>query len=119
VTVRDGLDGGGGPGFYLGAGLSLYGAYNLATLAGVLAGRLLPDPRRLGLDFVFPLTFLALLLPLLRSWRHGVAAAVSAVAALLLSHVAAGGVTVLLAAITAAGLGVALDRVGGHSAGEG
>src|SRR6185437_7585071 len=64
VTVRDGLDGGGGPGFLLGAGLSLYGAYNLATLAGVLAGRLLPDPRRLGLDFVFPLTFLALLLPL-------------------------------------------------------
>jgi 4-azaleucine resistance transporter AzlC len=112
VTVREGLDGRGGPGFFLGASLSLYGVFNLATLAGVLVGRLLPDPQRLGLDFIFPLTFLALLLPLLRNWRQGVVAASSAIAALLLSRVTAGGVTILLAAITAAGLGVALDRIG-------
>jgi 4-azaleucine resistance transporter AzlC len=112
VTIRDGLDGGGGPGFFLGASLSLYVVYNLATLAGVLLGQFLPDPQRLGLDFIFPLTFLALLLPLLRNWRQGVVAASSAVAALLLSRVTAGGVTILLAAISAAGLGVALDRFG-------
>ena len=83
-----------------------------ATLAGVLAGQLLPDPQRLGLDVIFPLTCLALLLPLLRSWRQGVVAAVSGVAALLLGRFTAGGVTILLAAITAVGLGVALDRFG-------
>src|SRR4051794_1743587 len=83
VTIRDGLDGRGGPAFFLGASLSLYVVFNLATLAGVLVGRLLPDPQRLGLDFIFPLTFLALLLPLLRNWRQGVVAASSAVAALL------------------------------------
>ena len=38
--------------------------------------------------------------------------ALAAVAALLLSRVTAGGVTILLAAIAAAGLGVALDRFG-------
>jgi 4-azaleucine resistance transporter AzlC len=113
VTVRDRLDGrGGGPGFFLGACLSLYSVYNLATLTGALAGRLLPDPHRLGLDFIFPLCFLALLLPLLRNWRQGVVAAVSALAALLLSRVTAGGITILLAAITAAALGVALDHLG-------
>lgn len=112
VTVRDGLDGRGGPRFFLGACLSLYGAFNLATLVGALAGRLLPDPHRLGLDFIFPLTFLALLLPLLRNWRQGIVAAISACAALLLSRVTAGGVTILLAAITAAALGVALDHLG-------
>lgn len=113
MTIRDGLDGGGGPGFFCGASLSLYCAFNVATFVGVLLGRLLPDPQRLGLDFIFPLTFLALLLPLLRNWRQIVVAGVAVAAALLLKRVVPGGVTILLAALVAAGVGVALEQFGG------
>jgi 4-azaleucine resistance transporter AzlC len=111
VTIRDSLDGGGGPGFYLGASLSLFGVFNLTTIAGVLLGQLLPDPSRLGLGFIFPLTFLALLLPLLRGWRQWVVAIVTAVAALLLKPLVAGGLATLLAAACAAALGVGLERL--------
>ena len=112
LTIRDGLDGGGGPSFYLGAGLSLYGVFNITTLAGSLLGQLLPDPTRLGLSFIFPLTFLALLLPLLRGWRQWGVAATAALTALLLGRVAASGVAILLSALLAASLGVALERFG-------
>lgn len=112
VTIRDRLDGGGGPSFYLGASLSLYGVFNLTTLAGALLGQLLPDPTRLGLGFIFPLTFLALLLPLLRGRRQVLVAGVSAIAVLLIQHVVAGGVAVLLAALIAASIGVALEARG-------
>ena len=119
LTIKDRLDGRGGPAFCCGASLSLYLAYNLATLAGSLAGRFLPDPRRLGLDFVFPLAFVALLVPLLRGWRHCAVAALAAGAALLLGRVAAGGVAIVGAAVAAAGLGVALDRLGPPATEEG
>lgn len=111
VTIRDGLDGGGVPGFYLGAGLSLFAVFNLTTLAGALLGQLLPDPSRLGLGFIFPLTFLALLLPLLRGWRQWAVALVAALAALLLKPLAAGGLATLIAAAGAAALGVGLERL--------
>lgn len=111
VTIRDGLEGGGGPGFYLGASLSLFGVFNLTTLVGSLLGQLLPDPARLGLGFIFPLTFLALLLPLLRGWRQWAVALAAALVALLLKPVVSGGLATLLASATAAALGVALERL--------
>lgn len=109
VTVKAFLDGYGSPMFLLGAGLSLYVVFNVATLAGALLGSLLPDPSRSGLNFVFPLTFLALLLPLLRSRRQVLVAVVSGALALGLSHITPAGVTVLGAAVTAAALGTVLD----------
>jgi predicted branched-subunit amino acid permease len=50
----------------LGAGAVLYVSWLLGTVAGVLAGDLLGDPERLGLDAAFPALFLALLVPQLR-----------------------------------------------------
>jgi len=50
----------------LGAGAVLYASWLLGTVAGVLAGDLLGDPERLGLDAAFPALFLALLVPQLR-----------------------------------------------------
>ncbi len=51
----------------LGAGALLYASWLLGTVAGVLAGDLLGDPERLGLDAAFPALFLALLVPQLRA----------------------------------------------------
>jgi branched chain amino acid efflux pump len=53
--------------FLLGAELSMFVVWNVGTWLGAHVGHLLPDPRQLGVDFVFPLTFLSLLIPLVRS----------------------------------------------------
>jgi 4-azaleucine resistance transporter AzlC len=67
LAIRECLAGRGGDAYLFGASLSLYGVFAASTLAGALLGARLPDLTGLGLDFVFPLSFLALLLPLLRS----------------------------------------------------
>lgn len=110
IAIRAFLDGRGSVPFYLGCGLSVFSIWQVTTAAGVLLGTLLPNPRGIGLDFIFSLTFLALVLPLIRSWRHVAVVAVAAVAALLLSQRFAGGVTVLLTVLIAATLGAALEQ---------
>lgn len=77
--------------------------YNLATLAGSLLGSLLPNTSAWGLDVVFPLLFLALLVPLVTSRRHVVVALVAEGSALALTSVAPGGAVVLVAAVGAKG----------------
>jgi predicted branched-subunit amino acid permease len=108
VTVRAAARGEGGAAFVLGAGLALYVPYNLATLAGSLLGGLLPDTSGWGLDVIFPLMFLALLVPLVRTRRHLVVAAISAGTALGLTTVAPGGAVVLVASVGAAAIGALL-----------
>jgi predicted branched-subunit amino acid permease len=98
--------------FLLGASLCLYASFTASTLLGALLGGLLPDPSRSGLSFIFPLTFLALLLPLLRAWRQLAVAGMAALAALTLSHfeLANSGMTILLATLGAAALGACWPR---------
>ena len=60
----------------IGAGLTLYVVWVLATVVGVIGGGFIGDPGRLGLDAAFPALFLALLVGQLRT-RRAVAAAVA------------------------------------------
>ena len=64
-------------------GVSLFAVWNLAVVAGALAGRVLRDTDAIGLDAAFPAVLLALVLPTLtgRSRRPAVVGAVLAVAA--------------------------------------
>jgi len=82
--------------------------WNLATLAGSWAGQGIPDPASLGVDFVFPLAFLALLVPLLEGWPEVVVAGVAGLLALGLSRVAPGGLAVLVAGVVGSLLGAVL-----------
>ena len=79
--------------------LCLFTAWNLGTLAGALAGAGLGDPRRLGLDAVFPAVFLALLAPQLRRQGALRAAVTGAVIALVLLTVTPTGVPIIAAAL--------------------
>lgn len=83
--------------FLLGAGLALYPAWVGSTAVGVLAGDLLGDPERLGLDAAFPALFLALLVTQLRSRRALVAALAGGVIALALIPAAAPGLPIVAA----------------------
>jgi 4-azaleucine resistance transporter AzlC len=89
----------------LGAGLALYVAWVLGTIAGVLGGGFLGDPGRLGLDAAFPALFLALLVGQLRSRRAGAAAVAGGAIALALLPFTPPGVP-LVAAVAGCLLGL-------------
>jgi 4-azaleucine resistance transporter AzlC len=96
--------------FVLGAELSLFLTWNVATFAGALLGGVIPDPERLGVDFVFPVAFLALLVPLLRTRAEVVVAVFAGVLAWAVAHGLPGGLPVLVAGGSGALLGVWLTR---------
>jgi 4-azaleucine resistance transporter AzlC len=94
--------------FLLGAELSLYAVWNLFTLLGSLAGAVIPDPKAVGADVVFPLAFLGLLVPLLVGRRELSVAAASGLLAWGVSRSLPGGLSVLIAGVGGALLGAVL-----------
>ena len=84
--------------FLLGAGLVLYPTWVGSSALGVLAGDLIGDPERLGLDAAFPALFLALLVPMVRTNRALLAALLGGAIAFLLLPVAAPGVPIIAGA---------------------
>jgi 4-azaleucine resistance transporter AzlC len=85
-------------GLLIGAGLVLFPVWVLGTVVGVLAGDLLGDPERLGLDAAFPALFLALLIPQIRSRQALAAALGGAAVALALVPFAPPGLPIVAAA---------------------
>lgn len=65
-----------------GSGFGLWAGWQLATLAGVLIGAQLPSD--LGLDFALPLTFIAIVVPMITSRGLLLAALMAGVAAVVL-----------------------------------
>jgi 4-azaleucine resistance transporter AzlC len=84
---------------FLLTGLTIFVCWNVGTLVGAIAGRGLGDPRRYGLDAMFPAVFLALLAPQLRGRRAAAAAVVGGVIAFAVVPIAPVGVPVLAAAV--------------------
>jgi predicted branched-subunit amino acid permease len=89
---------------FLSTGLSIFVLWNLATLAGALAGDSLGDPRTYGLDAAVGGAFLGLLWPRLDSTRNRVAAVLGAAVALCVVPLTPSGVPVLAASVVAIGL---------------
>ena len=100
------------PGFayLLGAELSLFVSWNVATLGGALLGAAIPDPTKLGLDLVFPLAFLALLVPLVRTRAELIVALFSGALAYLVAQTASGGVPIVVTGVAGSLLGAWLTR---------
>jgi 4-azaleucine resistance transporter AzlC len=96
--------------FLLGAELSLFMMWNLATLAGFLLGAAIPDPEQLGVDLIFPLAFLALLVPLVRTRVELLVALASGALAFGLARALPGGLPILLTGIGGSLLGAFLTR---------
>ena len=68
--------------YFLGGGLFLWAAWQVATLAGILVGQVIPASWQL--EFVVPLTFIAVLAPLLRDRIAILVAVVAGIAAIAL-----------------------------------
>jgi 4-azaleucine resistance transporter AzlC len=83
----------------IGAGTFLYVAWVVGTTVGVLAGDLIGDPNKLGLDAAFPALFLALLVGQIRSRRAAAAAVTGAAIALLVTPFAKPGIPLIVACV--------------------
>ncbi len=53
--------------FYLGSALAMYLNWQICTLLGVLAGQQIPDARGWGLDFAMIVTFIGIVIPLVKN----------------------------------------------------
>ncbi|MSO95945.1 MAG: branched-chain amino acid ABC transporter permease [Thermoleophilia bacterium] len=96
--------------FLLGVELSLFMMWNLATLAGFLLGAAIPDPTKLGIDLIFPLAFLALLVPIVRTRAEVLVAVGSGALAFGLQKSLPGGLPILLTGVAGSLLGAFLTR---------
>jgi len=94
----------------LGAGASMYTAWNLGTALGAGVGAVLPGPGAFGIDLVAPLCFLAVLMPLVRSRPAVLVAVAAGLTALLLARMVPGGVAVLGAGLVGCAAGAWLTR---------
>jgi 4-azaleucine resistance transporter AzlC len=110
IGMRAFLDGTGSTAYQFGANLSMYVIWPASTVAGLLLGTLIPDPAAYGLNLVFPLTFIGLLVPLLRD-------RVSVGVALLAGALTLGGALllpghwyILIAGVVASGVGAWVGR---------
>lgn len=91
--------------YFMGTVVSMYLSFGVATGIGIALGGRIPDADRLHLDVVFPLTFLALLVPLVRNRRS------------LLIAVVAGGLSVGLRPLVGASNAVLLAILAGGAVG--
>ena len=92
--------------FFLGTGLTMWSAWQVSTIAGVFLGAVIP--RNLPLDFTITLTFIALLVPMLKdraSVTVSVAAGIIALCAIGLPFK----LNLILAALAAVSIGLAVD----------
>jgi predicted branched-subunit amino acid permease len=88
--------------FMIGVSLTNFPAWVLGTVIGVLAGSHIGDPRKLGLDALFPAFFLALLMAETRgSHQRRVVALAGGIIALVLTPITPPGVPVVVAALAA------------------
>jgi 4-azaleucine resistance transporter AzlC len=94
-------DGSFDPWYMVGVTVPQYPGWVLGTVAGVLLGNALGDPRSLGLDALFPAFFVALLLEEARGRRKHIAAGGGAGIALALTPLAPAGLPILVAAAAA------------------
>ena len=82
--------------------------WNLATLGGAIAGSAITDPAELGIDLVFPLAFLALLVPLVRTRVELLVAVASGAIAYVAARGLPAGLPILLTGVVGSLLGAAL-----------
>lgn len=110
IGMRRFLAGQGGLRYQFGSNISLYIIWQASTIAGIVLGALIPNPAAYGLDLVFPLTFIGLLVPLLRDQVSLIVAALAAILAIGGALLLPGSWYLLLAGIAASGVGALLAR---------
>ncbi len=106
IAITEYRQGRGSPGFLLGAS---WGVYLIWPISG-LAGTAIPDPARWGLNLIFPLAFMGLLMAFMEDLTSVVIALAAGIIALAAAQLLPGSWYVIVAGILASTLGLALER---------
>ncbi|MGH7318412.1 MAG: AzlC family ABC transporter permease [Candidatus Rokuibacteriota bacterium] len=92
--------------YFAASAATVYLAFYVGAVAGAVLGSRIPDPRRFGLDFVFPAVFIAILAREIRArWQWAVAAAAAGIA-VAVAWTLGGTWHIAVAGLTASALGV-------------
>jgi predicted branched-subunit amino acid permease len=102
LATRYGEEGGRNVGVLFGAGVALWVAWVLATVPGYLAGALVSEPKRFGLDLLMPIFFCTMLVPLWRGPRAARPWAVAGAVALVVHAVVPGYAFIVAGALAGA-----------------
>ena len=99
--------------YVVGSGLTMWLTWQISTLVGLLVGAQIPDSW--SLDFALPLTFIALVIPVLRDRPAVIAALVAGMVAVLAYHLPYN-LYLILAVLAGIGAGVISERRAGTPA---
>jgi len=100
IGSRYHAEGGRDVGVLVGAGLAMLVGWTICTVPGHLAGALVTDPKRFGLDLVMPIFFAAMLVPLWRGRRAAVPWAVAGLVGLVASKLLPGHLFIMVGALS-------------------
>jgi 4-azaleucine resistance transporter AzlC len=99
--------------FFLGANVGVAAIWWGSGWVGALLGTAIPDPTQYGLELVFPLAFLGLLMAFLKDRLHVAVAVIAAVLAVICAVALPGKWYVIVAGVAASAAGVLLEEVTG------
>jgi predicted branched-subunit amino acid permease len=102
IGTRYRAEGGSDLGILFGAGFALWVAWILATLPGFLAGTLVAEPARYGIDLVMPIFFSAMIVPLWKGVAHALPWGVAGLVALSVEALAPGYLFIVAGALAGA-----------------
>ncbi|NAW64291.1 AzlC family ABC transporter permease [Photobacterium halotolerans] len=102
------------PWYALGAGLWFYISWNIATLAGIFAGKFIPNLDSLGLDFAIAATFIAIVVPSIQRWPVLITVLIALVMSVLMAALDIEG-GLMIASLTAMLGGYMSERLMGNT----
>ena len=110
IGTRYHAEGGRDVGVLFGSGVALWMVWVASTLPGYLAGSLVPEPRRVGLDLLMPIFFAAMLVPLWRGFRPARPWAVAGAVAVAVHALVPGYAFIVAGALAGAAAGALCDE---------
>ena len=96
-------------GVLFGSGATIWVLWFLGTIPGYLAGALMTDPRRFGIDLVLPIYFVVMLVPLWKGWRPARPWAIAGIVALAVHALVPGYAFIVAGALAGAVAGALLE----------
>lgn len=96
--------------YFLGSAVVMYSGWQLCTLIGMVAGQQIPDPQGWGLDFAIVVTFIGIIVPLIKD-RPVLMAAIVAGGTALLANGLSNRLGLIVAALAGIIAGVVAESV--------
>jgi 4-azaleucine resistance transporter AzlC len=109
IGTRYHNEGGRDVGVLFGSGLTLWILWVLGTVPGYLAGALVTEPRRFGLDLVMPVFFSAMLVPLWKGMRPAIPWMIAGAVALVVHLLVPGYAFIIAGAVAGAVAGALVE----------